>query len=185
MRFREPSRSATAHASPSVSSAALAEWRKSTRFFALEVNAIDKRVGPLGVLDRLRQGCLAAAVIAVGEKDQSLSALLLLHQLVRGKIYSIVKQGTGATTAPMMATAATSRPASAGLLVTLRGCDLRYGRFEFLAGLRDVLKQLNLTIKMDHKGRIHLLTQYLFKKAFTRRAFLIQHRQYAAARVHQ
>jgi len=61
------------------------------RLLALEVDGVDDRVGALGGLDGLGERLLASAIVAVGEDDDRLAALLFGHQLVGGDEDGIVE----------------------------------------------------------------------------------------------
>src|ERR1035441_9834223 len=65
-----------------------------------EQDGVNQRVRALRRLDGSGQRQSASSVHAVGENDERLTALLLLHQFVRGKEDGVVERGASA---PMVA----------------------------------------------------------------------------------
>ncbi len=59
-------------------------------------DGVNHGVGALSRLDGALQGLLAASVVSVGQNNERLAALLLLHQFIRGEEDGVVKQSAGA-----------------------------------------------------------------------------------------
>src|SRR5579863_7831621 len=75
-------------------------------FFTFEINRKDFHAGPVGRIDGVVQGLFAAAIHAVREDDERLTAVLGRHQFVGREIDGIVKLGATAVAAVMVAVSA-------------------------------------------------------------------------------
>src|ERR1035438_100370 len=65
----------------------------SIGFLVGEQDGVNQRVGTLRRLDRSGQRHFASGIHTIGEDDNRFTALLLLHQLVRGKEDGVVERG--------------------------------------------------------------------------------------------
>ena len=170
---------------PAAQSAGVSEALVSVGFRIGVENRIDQGVRALRGFDGAIQRGLAAFVHAIGQQDERLASLLLLHQLIRGKKHRVIQCGTSTFVAAVSSSSSFRRPFRAARTLRPRHVQLVQRHLQFLVIRSQVLQQLRAPIEVDDEGLVLIDAHELVEKRIAGDPLLLDQPALAQAGIDQ